>query len=345
MNKINLSPEFLQGWARKMAEIEERKKFPAPELHNFRLGEITCRTIWNRIFPRPKNEHLHEFIFHALFWKLGDKWYKSQKKKPFEEQHIIVRWEQARYDFLRKLEKEGYEVGKLVIPTGEVRELLSLASDMYFLQLVNEIPKNLTKRLKSLDGFQGARYEIAVAASLVRAGFEIQWIETNSNKKTPEFNAFQSYTKETIAIEAKSRHRKGTLHEKGDIPDFNKLKLDIFGLYSQAMEQNPNDKPFGVFIEINLPRFKNQRIQWKELMFEKLLREGISIFGSNVPNFLAITNCAWHYDGVETATNEEFLLLIPDAKTVKYPLQNEITYQTILRSMNLFAKIPEDKLK
>jgi len=149
---------------------------------------------------------------------------------------------------------------------------------------------------------------------------------------------------------AKSRRRKGTLHEKGELPGFDEVKLDIFSLYNQAMEQNPNDKPFGVFIDINLPRYKSQSKSWKDLMMEKIYSEGVSVFGSVAPSFLAIINCAWHYDGSNTATNEEFLLLFPnvmfpETQIVKFPVKHQIAHQNIVRAMNLFSKLPEDKLK
>jgi len=204
MNEINLSPEVLQDIANKLAEIEYKRKFPEPNLNNFRLGEFIGRTIWNKIHWRPKDEHLHEFIFQAMGWTLGNHWIEEQMKMPLSDRHVIMKWTQSRYDFLTKIQKQGYKLGELVIPTGEVRELMSLAADMYFLQIGNELPKNLVKRLKSYDGFQGARFEIAVAASLVRAGFTVQWTDShNSKKKIHEFDAYQIYTKETIAIEAK----------------------------------------------------------------------------------------------------------------------------------------------
>lgn len=201
--------------SKKMAQVGEQLMFPGPQFHSSRLGDVIVRSIGKRIFSRKKDEHLHEFIFHAMFWVLSKKWYREEKQKPFGEQHIIVRWEQARYEFLEKVQELGLEINQMTIPTGDVRELLSLAADMYYVQLVNKLPKDLIKRLKNLHGFQGARYEIAVAASMIRAGFEIQWIKPDSIKKTPEFNAFQSFTKETVAIKVKSKRRTGTLHQKG----------------------------------------------------------------------------------------------------------------------------------
>ena len=163
MNNANLTPDDLRDLYKQIAEAKERQLFPAPELNNFILGDVVCRTIWNKIFPCPKDENLHEFIFFILFETLGRKWYQQEKLKPKDEQHILIQWEQARYDFLKRIQQEGYKLEELVVPTGEVRELMSLASDLYYLQLVKELPSKLKSRLKNLNEFQGAKYEIAVA--------------------------------------------------------------------------------------------------------------------------------------------------------------------------------------
>jgi hypothetical protein len=63
-----------------MAAAKEQQIFPTPQFHNFRLGDVIGRSIWKKIFQRPKDEHLYEFIFHAMFWVLGDKWYKDEEQ-------------------------------------------------------------------------------------------------------------------------------------------------------------------------------------------------------------------------------------------------------------------------
>jgi hypothetical protein len=59
------------------------------------------------------------------------------------------------------------------------------------------------QRLRSYEAFQGARYEIAVAATFVRCGFDIEWVEEKA-KKHCEFNATHKGTGENIAVETKS---------------------------------------------------------------------------------------------------------------------------------------------
>ena len=72
------------------------------------------------------------------------------------------------------------------------------------------LPDSLIKRLKDFHKFQGARYEILVAAVFTRAGFDIEWIDdTKASGKHPEFIATHKRTGRKIAVEAKSRRRPG----------------------------------------------------------------------------------------------------------------------------------------
>lgn len=327
------------------AQQFDKIKFPAPELMNFRLGDVICRNVWNAIHQRPKNEHLHEFIINVLLWTLGQKWHEEQIKKPTEEQHIIMRWLRARYDFLTNALSIGLPVNSYIVPTGEVREIVSLAADVYYLQLVHELPRYLVERLKSYDEFQGVRYELAVAASLVRAGFDITWKKSMKGQKCHEFDAMHKFTGEEISIEAKSRRRPGTLHQKGEMPDLNKVKADIFSLYNQAMEQNPMNKPFGIFIDINVPHQPNSHVTektWVADIMTKLEIKGDEIFGSIIPTFVAITNSAWHYEGKETAGLGEFIFLVPQRSP--RPLTNPVTVEAVSRGLSLFSAIPQENL-
>jgi hypothetical protein len=61
--------------------------------------------------------------------------------------------------------------------TGPVTAYLCFSYDLYWLQLVHGLPKSLIKRLCSKEHFQGARYEIAIAATCARAGFQIELLD------------------------------------------------------------------------------------------------------------------------------------------------------------------------
>jgi hypothetical protein len=321
-------------------------KFPKPQIFAAQLGEFGVRTFGNKLIPRPKGEHIQEFIVHALRWKLGEAWYKEQETKSLEKRHVIMRWINARFEFLKEMGAFNFSTKDRVRPSGEVMELMSLAADMYYLDLVHALPKDILARLRHYDSFQGARYEIAVAAALVRVGFDIKWIKPHKQRtgqKFCEFNATHKVSKETIAIEAKSRKREGTYHYDGTMPDFSCVKADIFRLYNDALTHNPGDKPFGIFIDINVPhqpKIPTPDKNWVSDLFRKFGEEGESVLGNTPPSFLTITNLGWHYDGKSPATWGDFILT--PSSDVPFPLKENLTFEAIFRALNEFGSVPDE---
>jgi hypothetical protein len=56
--------------------------------------------------------------------------------------------------------------------TGPAQELLALAYDIYCLLQGDRLDWEVRDRLRTDDRFQGARYELAVAAIFIRSGFD-----------------------------------------------------------------------------------------------------------------------------------------------------------------------------
>jgi len=226
---------------------------------------------------------------------------------------------------------------------------MSLASDVYYLQLVNKLPEPLVERLRNYDEFQGACYEIAIAASLVRVGFEIEWINAKVAKgekllKHCELNAVHKASGETLAVEAKSRRRTGTLHEKGSRPDFTTAKADIFRLYNKAMQQNPGDKPLRIFRDINLRDEADAPVparQWIEDLLQKMEYGQEAVFGTDAPTVVVISNSAWHYEGKAPAEKGEYMLIRPPHAPFQF--KNPLTIEAIWRALNMFSAIPDEE--
>jgi hypothetical protein len=106
------------------AEAAYREKFPGPRLISTKSDKYRIRAVWNKIHFRPLTEHLHEFIVKVLIQTLGKSWCKAQREKVPEEQHIIMRWIDARSEFfkqveslnLKKINQEGKSVFGSVPP-------------------------------------------------------------------------------------------------------------------------------------------------------------------------------------------------------------------------------------
>jgi hypothetical protein len=108
-------------------------------------------------------------------------------------------------------------------------------------------------RLKNADQFQGAKYELFVAATLIRAGFDLQFEdESDPTSKHPELVATDIVTGEAFDVEAKSRHHQGVLGQSGKKKKAEELKLGLQRLLNRALEKRGN-RPLAIFVDLNLP--------------------------------------------------------------------------------------------
>lgn len=90
--------------------------------------------------------------------------------------------------------------------TGPAKAYQCFGYDLYWLQLIHKLPDSVIERLKDFRAFQGARYEVLIAAIFARAGFEIEWIDDdNASGKHPEFIATHKITGKKVGVETKSR--------------------------------------------------------------------------------------------------------------------------------------------
>lgn len=88
---------------------------------------------------------------------------------------------------------------------GDLFAFLSFAYDLFTLADNAEVQKSLLDRLRKADQYQGARYEMFVAASLLRAGFTIAFEdESDSTTSHCEFIATSKQTGRPFSVEAKA---------------------------------------------------------------------------------------------------------------------------------------------
>jgi len=200
---------------------------------------------------------------------------------------------------------------------GYTKYLLSLAFDVYSLQLKNHLPEYLLERLKNRNEFQGVRYEIAVAAIFTRIGYEIEFLDKEKKKnKHCDFIAINKNLNLMIAVEAKSRHRRGIIHESGERPEEKKLlKGDIHSLINTALKQNPNTMPFVIFVDLNSPQTLNPDINQKPYMSN--IKKMLDSTESDTPIF--VTNFSYHYQEASNAGPTEYLIMMPFFKKSLMP--------------------------
>ena len=313
------------------------------------------RIIWNVMHYRPLNETFHDFLLHMLRWTLGKEWLEAQAKLPLDEQHAVFKWLGSFKDLANsplRIAKGAY------VPSGPMRATLSLAYDLYYLQLVNKLPDSLVERFRDKKAFQGARYEIAIAATFARADFDIELLDEKVKKeKHCEFIAKHKRTGTEVYVEAKSRVRQGVLNQPGSFDETKHVKGDVRGLYQSALTQAPTDKPFLIFIDANLPTdnlpardnpaingIPFDKIPWM-VEIETMLKDDWAIEGrGKAPeSAVIITNFAPHF-GEEDAVAPEgfFAILVPPPQITQNPLVDSAVADDLFYCLLHYGSVPKE---
>jgi hypothetical protein len=220
--------------------------------------------------------------------------------------------------------------------------IISLADDLYRLRLVDRLPESLVARLRKRKSFQGARYEVALAASFARSGFQIDWLQDETVSHA-EFVAALGLTNDSIVVEAKSRHRDGILHEGGERAEFDAMTVGVRTLYKRASEKPTGGKPLMICIDVNLPLAINNRDSREKWLPEIQAFHGSLVQSSAVTPSkefcLCFTNFGWHFEGSENACAHQTLYSFPNyAESVP---QNMETFAALIQALDSYGQRPE----
>lgn len=254
-----------------------------------------------------KVKTFHDFLFIHIKKVLGEDWRNREIKKPFEQRHPILKW----YDKLCKFQKQHAESRDAdgiysAIPNGVVAAYLNLAYDLYVLGDNMALREHILRRLKNKEQFQGARYELFVTATCIRAGFEIRHEdEADRSRKHAEFVAVHKKTGQQIAIEAKSRHRPGVLSQPGSKRPDEEVRARVGHLLKEAYKKRPLH-PYVIFVDVNYPPVAGKLFEkkWmKDVMDSNALKDSKEN-GRELFNVIVFTNYPHHY-GSETEPDPE----------------------------------------
>jgi len=199
--------------------------------------------------------------------------------------------------------------------------------------------------MKNRSEFQGARYEVAVATIFARLDFNLTYMRSKSTKHW-EFNARHKVTGEVVAVEAKSRHRPGVLHEPGQQLSLDATKVGVARVLNQALEQKPDRLPFVVFIDLNLPLASDVshpgRKWWKDLERAIELQSRPTASAPAEFNALFVTNFSYHYAQKKTVDADEYAadssLIIP--RYSRIPFRDNRTLRMIDQEAARYGYVP-----
>lgn len=329
------SPEEVESSVRVFTSDPEQATGPETIQAEWKAQNKRVVAIWNGIQFRPLTETFHEFLIEVpLKGTFGEAWYKQEVAKPENTWHVVVEWLSAFRQEGRKHKPDEHKPGKVygVPATGETTEIIALAHDLYMLLKVNRLPERLIERLRNYNEFQGARYEVAIAAAFVKCGFEIEWLE-DQTRPHPEFIARNKKTDEEVAVETKSRRRPGALNQPGDLPPEDELRADIDRLYRDALKQDPGGIQFAIFLDVNLPpnTAPEEAGKWQREIVSRWQNDEQQV------SLLGFTNFGWHHlkDKPNEMRTPEFLLAIPNQPAL--PLRTPETLVGLKRVLDAYG--------
>jgi hypothetical protein len=189
----------------------------------------------NRLLASKRWVTFHDFLLDYIKTAIGPEWGNAEIAKPPERRHPILIWYRKTCEYQRTFVKEHGKVNSVPM-TGMVAAYLHLAYDLYALDHNAELRDKLLAPLRNPDQFTGARYEVYVAATLIRAGFDIEFEDEGARRKTHcEFTATYRRTGKRFSVEAKRR--------EGD-------RVRIGRLFNNALSKHANHSRI-IFIDIN----------------------------------------------------------------------------------------------
>jgi hypothetical protein len=305
------------------------------------------RTVWNRLYYRRATETFHEFLADLVKLTFGRTWWIQQIKMKPEDRHAAVQWWHAFGEFTKGSERARLEPDGTTYSadaSGPVMAMLQLGYDFFCLQARNRLPDFLIERLRRHKSFQGTRYEIAVAAILTRAGFEIEFLDDKEiTEKHCEVIATHSGTGLAVGVEAKSRVRQGVLHEKGDFA-YSEDARGLEKLLRKACRQKPAALPFLVFLDVNLP--PEPGVAAEDKTWVKDVKGMLDRVGDNTPAnpdpyaALFVTNFCQHYGWPDQKSYKgEWAMLLPRYTQQRIP---HSVLNMIYESTGRDNKIPDE---
>lgn len=306
---------------------------------------MRARAIGSGVMMRPASETFHEFLWNHLKFVLGKDWYLNEVAKADADRHQIVRWFFRLHAWQKKtmVPENAAGAGWGATPSGDVQALTTLAYDVYTLTHALSLPDRLLQRLRDRGEFQGARYELAVAAIFARGSFSLEYL-TGSESRHGEFTAVHRSLGSRVVVEAKSRRRSGVLHERGTIDNGAVIRGDVYNLFAEAKGQHPEDLPFLIFIDLNSPPAIHSA-PFDAAWFAGLkgvldTHDAVSDGQGDVFNALFVTNFATHYfgDGLATTTAERLLML---GREPRRPLPKEVI-SAVWDAVQRYGTVPMD---
>lgn len=251
---LDKAREIFRGREMREREFVEKYGHARPPMAIRAFGDKMMVAIGGSIYQQTREgeytflDAIHDHALHFF----GEPMLESEEKLPLDKRHPALQWMASFVDHHNKLIAQG-NTDSSAAQIGAGAAWYRFAYDLYTIQDNAKLEAILKKRLLNPDTFQGARHELWVASLSVGAGFTLEFEdESDTSKKHPEFVGSDRFSDAQIAVEAKSRRRRGAYGFSGgrdvmagQIVDIRQLVLDAY--------QKKTELPLYVFVDLNLP--------------------------------------------------------------------------------------------
>lgn len=213
--------------------------------------------VGSRLYFHKEWRTFMDFLLFYVRDVMGREWWTTESARKGYERHPILQWHDR---FVEASKTATPEEGGIVssVPDGLMMALVLVAYDLYVLRDHGKLQEEVVERLRHRDQFYGARYELFVAATFIRAGFDFAYEdESDTTAKHAEFVAKHPASGLTVSVEAKARRR--VVRAPFDVAT---IRPGVRELLVNAAEKKPVH-PLVVFLELNLPpEPKDQPPSW-----------------------------------------------------------------------------------
>ncbi len=231
--------------------IRERQQGLGKPVFAGKVGEEQWVTVGSRLMHSKTWKTFSDFLGDYIKNVIGPDWGNAEIQKPFVDRHPLMQWYDTycRYQ-LETIKQPGIITSSPIV--GVVACYLGVAYSLYLLDHNVELQERLLRRLKDVGNFQGAYYELLVANTLIRAGFDLALEdETDPVSKHCEFSAVSKNTGKKYWVEAKMRAIAGYLgRTQADGGPDNKPNSKVIQHLNSALAKPAKDERL-IFIDLN----------------------------------------------------------------------------------------------
>jgi len=336
----HVAKAFKEQEARQQALLNRVGHIHVPATAN--IANLRIVSVFNRIYQIDKRQTPMDFMDSLMTEWFGETWWNAEIAKPDTQRHPVAFWSDSIRKHRTGLQRDtrGYVSTPL---SGINAAWYTLAWDMWVTANHGLMTERMLHRLRLVNEFQGARYELTAITVYLRAGYKVvPEAEDQKGVLHPEFVASKPANDELISVEAKSRHRPGILGYPGNPEEGAGVRAGITRLLHQAISKS-RPHPHVAFIDLNLPPFSGALLEEppiKEVM--SVLQRKFNKFADSAgfpASLIIFTNNPHHYSSTDKPNpNGHWAFWVPPKPL--HPFRSPDVIQTLTKAMQQYGSFP-----